>query len=77
MSQEDSLYEIATTDAWRALLHMIEQAQGRFEKDVISVVKRVDFSPTEAARYSGRVEAMEYLSEKLRGIERKVKQNVD
>ncbi len=77
MSQEDSLYEIATTDAWRALLALIHKAQGKFEKDVISVVKRTDFSPIEAARYSGRVEAMEFLSEKLRGIERKVKQDGD
>lgn len=75
MSQEDSIYEIATTDAWRHLLIMVEHMQAKFEKEVVSVVKRIDFSPTEAARCAGRVEAMEYMYERLRKIGKKVQQD--
>ena len=75
MSQEDSMYEIASTDAWRHLLSMVAQAQEKFENEVITVVKRIDFSPTEAARCVGRVEAMEYMYERLRRLGKKVEQD--
>ena len=71
MSQEDSMYEIATTDAWRHIMSMLEHAQAKFEKEVVRIVKRTDFSSIEAARCSGRVEAMEQLYERFRQLGKK------
>jgi hypothetical protein len=65
---EDALYEIATTDAWRHLLSMLAEYQQSFEKEVVTAAKRVDFSSTEVARRTGRVEAIEFLQVELRKI---------
>ena len=68
MERTDALYEIAATDAWRALLARLDQYQRRFEEEVITVSKRLDFSPTEVARCSGRVEAVEAIKQALKEI---------
>ena len=68
MDQNDSLDEIATTDAWRNLISMLERCQNQFERDVITACKQIDFKATEAARRAGRVEAIEHVLQTLRKI---------
>ena len=65
---DDSLYEIATTDAWRHLINKLEQWKYQFEQEVITVCKRADFVPTEAAKCAGRVEAIELIMQALKTI---------
>ena len=64
----DSLYEIASTDAWWHLMNKLEEYQQQFEKEVIAICKRADFKPTEAARSAGRVEAVEQIRQALKSI---------
>ena len=68
MDPNDSMYEIATTDAWRNLIAVLEQMQKQFEKKVVTVCKQVDFKPTEATRYSGCVQAIESVLETLKEL---------
>lgn len=64
----DSLYEMATTDAWRHLMNKLKQYQLQFEQEVLTVCKRADFTPTEAAKCAGRVEAVELIMQALKDI---------
>ena len=66
--ENDSLYEIASTDAWRHLMNKLGEYQYQFEREVISVCKRKDFVPTEAAKCAGRVEAVELIRQALLDI---------
>ena len=68
MESEDSLYEIASTDAWRHLMEKLEGIKKDFEGEVMFAAKRIDFKSTEVARFAGRVEAIEHVQSTLRQI---------
>jgi len=71
MVHDEALYEIATTDAWRHLLDMLIERQRLYEQEVIRVVSLTDFSPVEAARRAGSVEAIRALCSDLKIIGKK------
>jgi hypothetical protein len=73
---EDALYEIASTDAWRHLMARITEYKSRFEKELVTTVKKQDFLVSDVARCGGRVEAMEFLLSELQAVTRKMKSDV-
>ena len=65
MDPNDTIYEIAQTDAWAYLLSSIQLAENNYRIKLVSVAGQKDFSPTEVARWSGYVQAMSALRKTL------------
>jgi hypothetical protein len=65
---QDAIYEIASTDAWRALLNRLEGFQRGFEQAVLQMAAKQDAKIEEIARASGRVDAVKAILAELRTV---------
>lgn len=57
----DALYEIAATDAWRALLIKLEARRQALANGVLQAAAKQEINAVEVARASGRLEALTAL----------------
>lgn len=66
----EAIYEIASTDAWRALINRLVERQGALAKDVMRLAAKQPANLEEIVRASGRLESITGFLNELEQVKR-------
>lgn len=67
-ARPEALYDIAATDAWRALVNKLTERQHALAQDVLRIAGKQTINIEEIARASGRLEAITSFIKELEQV---------